>query len=337
MMNTCGNNIKTKAILWYSTTFILVFAMVCLGGATRLTHAGLSIVEWKPITGIIPPFHHQDWLAEFLKYQTSPEFKLVNADMLLTDFKFIYWMEFCHRLLGRLIGLFFIVPLIFLWRQLLPWMKKLSLTILALGALQGAMGWYMVKSGLKDIPAVSHFRLTAHLFLAFILLGCLSIGILKVKGIKSAVHPKANLIRITSIMITLTILYGGFVAGLKAGLIYNTFPLMGGQLIPSEFLRESPLWINFFTNHATVQWIHRTLALLSCFHVFLFYIKDKGFYATVWLSIVTLQVILGIATLIHQVPIWLGVVHQGVGALLFSWSVVMIYKYTIDSKVRDAS
>ncbi len=337
MTNTCGNNIKTQIIWWYGITFSLVFAMICLGGATRLTHAGLSIVEWKPIAGIIPPLNHQDWLAEFLKYQTSPEFKLINTDMILSDFKFIYWMEFCHRLLGRLMGLFFIVPLVFLWRQLLPCVKKMSLTILMLGALQGVMGWYMVKSGLKDIPAVSPYRLTAHLFLAFILLGYLSIGILRVGGIKRVAHPKAKLIHITALMITLTIFYGGLVAGLKAGLIYNTFPLMGGQLIPGEFLSESPFWLNFFTNHATVQWMHRTLALLSCFHVFLFYIKDNGFYATAWLSIAILQVILGIATLIHQVPIGLGVLHQGVGALLFSWSVVMIYKYKTDSKVRNAS
>jgi cytochrome c oxidase assembly protein subunit 15 len=132
-------------------------------------------------------------------------------------------------------------------------------------------------------------------------------------------------------------MYGGFVAGLKAGLIYNTFPLMGGQLIPGELLSEQPFWINFFTNHATVQWMHRILALLSCFHVLLFYVKDKGMYATIWLSLVILQVILGIATLVHQVPITLGVIHQCVGALLFSWSVVMMYKYKTDCKVQHAN
>jgi cytochrome c oxidase assembly protein subunit 15 len=307
--------------------------MVCLGGLTRLTHSGLSIVEWKPLVGIIPPLNHQDWLVEFSKYQASPEFKLVSTDMILSEFKFIYWMEFCHRLLGRLIGLFFIIPCALLWRQLPVFFKKLSFGVVFLGAIQGVMGWYMVKSGLKDLPMVSPYRLTTHLFLAFILLGCLSVGILKAQAIKRVPHPKEKLIRITSILITLTIMYGGFVAGLKAGLIYNTFPLMGGQLIPGELLSEKPFWINFLTNHATVQWMHRILALLSCFHVLLFYLKDKGFYATIWLSLVILQLILGIATLIHQVPIILGVMHQCIGALLFSWSVVMIYKYTKDCKV----
>ena len=207
MTGTLDNNIQTKIIWWYGLTFILVFAMICLGGATRLTHSGLSIVEWKPIAGIVPPLNHEEWIIEFSKYQASPEFKLVNADIILSDFKFIYWMEFCHRLLGRLMGLFFIVPLVFLWRQLKPCVKKMSLAILALGALQGVMGWYMVKSGLKDIPAVSPYRLTAHLFLAFILLGCLTIGSLKVRGIKRAEHPKAKLIRITSVLIILTIMY----------------------------------------------------------------------------------------------------------------------------------
>ena len=332
-----NKSLNAKIIWWYSATFILVFCMICLGGLTRLTHSGLSIVEWKPLVGIIPPLNHQDWLAEFLKYQASPEFKLVSTDMVLSDFKFIYWMEFCHRLLGRLIGLFFIIPFAFLWRRLPLFFKTLSCGVLFLGVFQGVMGWYMVKSGLKDIPTVSPVRLTAHLFLAFMLLGCLSIGILKASMIKRAPHPKAKLIHITSVLITLTILYGGFVAGLKAGLIYNTFPLMGGQLIPGEFLSEKPLWINFFRNHATVQWMHRILALLSCFHVLLFYVKDKGFDATIWLSLIILQVILGIATLVHQVPIALGVIHQCIGALLFSWSVVMIYKYKIDCKVQHAS
>lgn len=333
MLVTKKKSLNAQIIWWYSATFVLVFCMVCLGGLTRLTHSGLSIVEWKPLVGIIPPLSHQDWLLEFSKYQTSPEFKLISTDMVLSEFKFIYWMEFCHRLLGRLIGLFFIVPFFFFLRRLPLFFKQLSFSILFLGAFQGVMGWYMVKSGLKDIPAVSPYRLTAHLFLAFMLLGGLSIGILKASMIKRVPHPKGKLIRVTSILITLTIMYGGFVAGLKAGLIYNTFPLMGGQLIPGEFLSESPFWINFFTNHATVQWVHRMLALLSCFHVLLFYLKDKGFYATIWLILVILQVILGIATLVHQVPIALGVIHQCIGALLFSWSVVMIYKYKTDCKV----
>lgn len=316
-----------RILLWYGGTFFLVFCMICLGGLTRLTQSGLSIVEWKPITGILPPLNTQAWLGEFAKYQTSPEYLTINYGMSLHDFKFIYLMEYAHRLLGRLIGLVFLIPLIAFWGKLPRFYKKLSIKILIVGALQGIMGWYMVKSGLKDIPHVSPFRLTAHLCLALFILALLIKGILNTLNISSVPHPKKKLVRIAAGFIFLTIIYGGFVAGHKAGLIYNTYPLMGREWIPGEWLDITPLWHNFLINAATVQWMHRLLALLSLIHVILFYVKDKGFHASLWLGLIMTQFALGILTLIYQVPVVMGVIHQGMGALLFSWTMVMIYTY----------
>ncbi|MDP2193130.1 MAG: COX15/CtaA family protein, partial [Alphaproteobacteria bacterium] len=169
--------------------------------------------------------------------------------------------------------------------------------------------------------------LTAHLCLALFILALLIKGILNALNSASVPHPKAKLVRITAGFIFLTIIYGGFVAGHKAGLIYNTYPLMGGDLVPCEWLDLSPLWHNFVMNPATVQWMHRLLALFSLIHVLLFYMKDRGFHAGLWLGLITVQFLLGILTLIYRVPVVLGVMHQGMGALLFSWTMVMIYTY----------
>lgn len=316
-----------KTIFWFAATLFLVWCMVMLGGATRLTHAGLSITEWKPITGAIPPLSEIDWLQEFHKYQLTPEFKLINSAMVLGDFKFIYLMEYFHRLLGRLMGIVFLIPLLFLWKQLPKNLQKLSVSVLVLGALQGLMGWYMVKSGLKNDPFVSPYRLTAHLFLALALMGMLTYGLAQTLNIKRQSHPKIRLFYITIGFVIATIFYGGLVAGHKAGLIYNTFPLMNGMVIPGEFLQYSPWWTNFLSNHATIQWMHRTLAIITFIHVILFHLKDKTKASSVWLILVSIQFVLGIATLVHNVPVVLGVLHQGMGALLFSWSIFMVCLY----------
>jgi cytochrome c oxidase assembly protein subunit 15 len=310
-----------KVLYWYAITFLLVWLMVIVGGLTRLTHSGLSIVEWKPITGIIPPLSLNDWVHEFQKYQQSPEFLKINTSMTIDEFKCIYWMEFFHRFLARIMGLFFIVPLIFLWRRCDPFIKRQSLMILSLGALQGFMGWYMVKSGLVNEPMVSPYRLTMHLSLAFILMGFLVRGMQYVKKTPTIYTKDSRLLKMTLIFIVLTILYGGLVAGNKAGLIYNTFPLMDGAIIPSEFLDHKPFWINFFNNHATIQWMHRFFAISSFIHVILFYVKNKNKATFLWILLLSLQFILGILTLLYQVPINLGTIHQGLGALLFSYSV----------------
>lgn len=317
---------------WYFITFILIWLMVMLGGATRLTHSGLSIVEWNPITGIIPPLTHHDWLAEFSKYQKTPEFIKVNREMSLETFKFIYGMEYAHRLLGRLIGLFFLLPLIFLWKNLNSAFRKRSLFILFLGGIQGFLGWYMVKSGLSKEPTVSHYRLTLHLSMAFILMGFLVKWMTPLKTHIVIYTKKMNLLYLAFAFVTITIIYGGLVAGLKAGVIYNTFPLMNGKIIPDEFLFYIPIWKNFLDNQATVQWIHRTFALLALLHIFLFLLKQKNFYTKIWFGFLIFQVTMGIITLLHQVPVMLGTLHQGIGALVFSWSVVVL---TIHKKEKN--
>lgn len=311
--------------------------MVMLGGATRLTHAGLSIVEWKPITGIIPPLNMNHWLMEFQKYQKTPEFIQINSAMTLSDFQFIYWMEYAHRLLGRIIGLCFFLPLIFLWKTLSSFLRQRSIMILLLIGLQGFLGWYMVKSGLVQEPSVSHYRLTIHLITAFILMGLLINTILPFITNEEKYTKKMHLAKLSFAFICLTIIYGGFVAGLKAGLIYNTFPLMGGQWIPSEFFHLSPFYKNFVQNHATVQWLHRVFGLLSLLHVFLFYRYEKNIYTKIWFGLLCTQVIIGIVTLVHHVSVLLGTLHQGIGALVFSWSIVILTIYKKEEHVLSAS
>lgn len=349
MTSTQNLNPPSKAIfVWLMGTCFLIWLMIMLGGATRLTHSGLSIVEWKPLVGAIPPLSELAWLAEFDKYKQFPEFQLVNFDMTLTEFKFIYFMEYAHRLLGRLIGLFFFIPLIYFWvrNQFSSSQKKQFIFVTLLGMAQGAMGWYMVKSGLVKDPTVSPYRLTAHLLLALMLFGVLFWASLNAffnrhkNDISSSYEtgeiPKkiTPLLHISATFILLTITYGGFVAGLKAGKIYNTYPLMEGQFIPSEWNFMTPLYLNFMENAATVQWMHRTLAIVTLIIVLTTMISilqapesSKRFKKAAFLGILTLtaQVILGITTLLYEVPVLLGTLHQGVGVLVLMAILYVMY------------
>jgi cytochrome c oxidase assembly protein subunit 15 len=327
-------------ILWLLSTCFLIWLMIMVGGATRLTHAGLSIVEWKPITGIIPPLNHQQWLEAFESYQQFPEYKLVNQGMSLGDFQFIYFMEYIHRLLGRLMGLWFMIPLFVFWarHQLSPMLKKRALIALLLGLSQGFMGWYMVKSGLVKDPAVSHYRLTIHLVLAIALYALLfwtALDIMRPQIKASQPEPSiiGRLSLISCVGITLTILYGGLVAGLKAGLIYNTFPLMEGQFLPGEWAFYHPLWINFFENAALVQWMHRWIAMSTV--ILVLYTAWKTYTVTPNLStkqtallfagFSLLQLNLGILTLLAHVPVSLGTLHQGTAVALLSVGLYLCY------------
>ncbi len=321
-------------ILWLFSTCFLIWLMVMVGGATRLTHAGLSIVEWKPITGIIPPLNQAQWLEAFESYKKFPEYKLINQGMSLSSFQFIYFMEYIHRLLGRFMGLWFMAPLIFFWAQgrLSSPLKKRSLLALFLGLGQGILGWYMVKSGLVKDPAVSHYRLTAHLTLAIALYGLLFWTALEITRppLKELLKPEPPLIRrlslLSCIAISLTILYGGLVAGLKAGLIYNTFPLMEGQFLPDEWAFYHPLWLNFFENAALVQWIHRWLAISTI--IFVLFTswtiwnqssqKHTRTMAFIFAAAALTQATLGILTLLFHVPISLGTLHQGTAVVVLS-------------------
>jgi cytochrome c oxidase assembly protein subunit 15 len=320
---------------WLLGCCALVFAMIVVGGATRLTHSGLSIVEWQPIAGALPPLTDAQWQDAFVKYQQTPEFTQVNHAMDIAAFKGIFWWEYFHRLLGRAIGVAFVVPLAwFAARRSLPPRLGLPLaTIFALGGLQGAMGWYMVKSGLVDDPHVSHFRLTAHLGLALAILAAMFWIALSLLRPSPRRYPRARGLARASIFVAVLVfvmaLTGGLVAGLRAGSAYNTFPLMNGHVVPPEILMLAPWYDNFAYNIATVQFDHRLLAWALAIVVPLFWWRIRSrpalpagarLGANVLLGALALQVSLGIATLLLHVPVLLGVLHQAGAVLLFTAS-----------------
>ena len=315
--------------LWLFVVASMVFVMVVLGGVTRLTHSGLSMVEWHPITGWLPPFNDTEWERIFKKYQFFPEFLVVNNQMTMSEFKGIFWLEFLHRLWGRLIGVAFFLPFVFFiikgWvrgAQILP-----LLVLFVLGGLQGGMGWFMVKSGLVDRPDVSQYRLAVHLILALIIYASLIWYGLNYWGMQQRTKIELLKLRNFSVafvaLIFVTAFSGALVAGLDAGLSYNTFPLMDGHLIPDGLFEQTPFYINFFENRMTVQYDHRVLAILTLFGAsYFFFIARK--YATLECYIrpiiylfaaVCGQAILGVSTLLLVVPVYLGALHQA-GALV---------------------
>jgi cytochrome c oxidase assembly protein subunit 15 len=318
---------------WLLVCCAMVFATLVVGGVTRLTHSGLSIVEWQPLLGAVPPLSPADWTELFAKYQQSPEFRLVNSDMTLDGFKFIFWWEWTHRLLGRSIGLVFFLPfLAFVALRRLPsgLMPKL-LAFFLLGGLQGAMGWYMVKSGLVDDPRVSQYRLAAHLGLAFLIFGLMLWTALGLLQRRSAVLPDTTRgVRrfgaATALLVFVMVLSGALVAGLHAGLVYNTFPLMLGYVLPPDMWVLDPWWMNFFANLATVQFDHRLIAWSLMFLVPLLWWRVRlrsakhapRRAANVMLAILGLQVTLGISTLLQAVPVPLAAAHQAGAMLLFA-------------------
>ncbi len=300
--------------------------MIIVGGATRLTHSGLSMAEWKPLT-LLPPITQQMWEKEFNTYQQTPEYKYVNKDISLNEFKSIYWWEYGHRLLGKLTGLLILLPLIFLFKDIPAWLRKRLVTIFALGGTQGIIGWWMVKSGLKADPTVSHFRLCVHLVMAFIILSMLLRSLWKLEG-KSFKRIQIKDI-VLLMLIGLTIIYGAYVAGLKAGLIYNTFPLMEGQLIPAEWNFHHPLWTNFINNPATVQWIHRLLAFTAVSYSLILWIKYGSTYKISTLFLI-IQAVLGISTLLLHVPLMIALLHQAWAMIVWLVSLRTIWIKEID-------
>ncbi len=326
---------QRRVAAWLFVCCALVFAMVVVGGVTRLTHSGLSIVEWQPIVGTLPPLDEAQWQETFAKYQLTPEYRKVNAGMSLAEFKGIFWWEYFHRLLGRAIGVVFFVPLVwFVARREIPreFTWKLA-TIFALGAAQGALGWYMVKSGLVDDPRVSQFRLTAHLALAFAILGAmLWIGLSLVYPQRADLHTRpqrrarARSFALAALVFVM-VLTGGFVAGIRAGFAYNTFPLMNGAVVPPEILVLEPAWRNFFYNMATVQFDHRAIAWLLALLVPWFWWtlrRTRGLPprarigGDLLLVLVAVQIALGISTLLLVVPVPLAAAHQAGAVLVFA-------------------
>ena len=316
----------------------MIFAMVVIGGITRLTWSGLSITEWQPVTGIVPPLSAADWQAEFAKYQQTAQYKLLNAGMSLADFKMIFLWEYVHRLWGRLIGFVYALPfLYFLVRGRIPRRLAWPLAgIFALGGAQGALGWYMVESGLADRIEVSQYRLTAHLALALVIYAATlwtALGLLETP-IGAAPRLLRRGAEIVLGFVGLTITAGGFVAGLNAGLIYNTFPLMDGNFIPAGYAQLSPFIHNWFENVAAVQFDHRLLAMTTVASVIALWVagvraalpRAARLALHVLLAVALLQLLLGISTLLLVVPIPLAAAHQAGAVLLLTAAIILRHR-----------
>jgi cytochrome c oxidase assembly protein subunit 15 len=320
---------------WLLVCCALVFALIVVGGVTRLTHSGLSITEWQPIVGTLPPLSESQWNDALAKYQVTPEYLQVNRGMSMNAFKGIFWVEYVHRLLGRLVGFAFIVPLLwFTARGKLPSSPGLVLMlfgIFLLGAAQGALGWYMVQSGLVDDPRVSQLRLTAHLGLALLIFAAMfwtALTLLRPAG--AAATRTTPLFRgavSLAALIFVMALSGGLVAGIRAGFAYNTFPLMNGHVVPPEIMQISPWYMNFVNNMATVQFDHRLLAWTLLVLVPIWWWRVRAtpevpararLAAHLLLAMLLAQVSLGISTLVLVVPLPLAALHQAGAVLLFA-------------------
>jgi cytochrome c oxidase assembly protein subunit 15 len=328
-------NPQRSLALWLFGCAGLVFLMVIIGAITRLTESGLSITEWRPLIGAIPPLSAQDWQDVFALYQQTPEFQKKNFWMDIDDFKLIFFWEWLHRFMGRIIGLAYGLPLLWFWvKGLIPRGYKLKLFgLLLLGGAQGFMGWFMVQSGLVDIPAVSHYRLAAHLGLAFVIF-CLLIWLgLSIAGSKRAPSPALFWHSVAVLgLVVITILWGAFTAGLDAGLLYNEYPLMGGGIAPPDLLFQQPAWINFFENPSAVQFTHRWLAALSVLGLLSLWLHGwragKAFAALHGLgTMAIIQFSLGVATLLSGVNIIIAAAHQA-GALIVLLLLVMVLHRT---------
>ncbi len=321
--------------LWLYSVALVVFALVLVGGATRLTESGLSITVWKPIHGVIPPLSAAEWQEEFELYKKIPQYEQINLGMTLDGFKTIYWWEWSHRLLARLVGVVFAVPLAVFWLsgRLEPFLKPRLVGLLCLGGLQGAIGWWMVASGLVDRTEVSQYRLATHLTIACIIFAAtlwVARGLVPRAAVERAPATSRRLALGLVVLALVQIYLGGLVAGLRAGLIYNTWPLMDGALVPSGLLSIEPVWRNFFESHLTVQFVHRCGAYLlltvSVVHALLLWraaprTREAG-GAMILAFAVLAQAAIGIATLLMVVPIDLALMHQAGGLIVLATAVI---------------
>lgn len=332
--------------LWLIAVAALVFAMVLVGGATRLTESGLSIVEWKPVTGTLPPLSDAAWQAEFDKYKAIPQYQMLNRDMTLAGFKTIYWWEWAHRLLGRVIGVVFLAPLLwFLWRGWIePPLRSRLWVIFGLGALQGAVGWWMVASGLSDRVDVSQYRLATHLVLACLIYVAIVWTAVRLGPAPAAEAPsriRGGAVALL-VLVFLQLYLGALVAGLDAGLTYNTWPLIDGQFIPSgaDLFPHLPWWRNLFENRLTVQFEHRIIAyalwLCAVLHAADVTRTSRGPVfagALVLAAAVTVQAVLGIVTLLNVAPIGLALAHQAMAMVVLTAAVLHAARLAVREKV----
>ncbi len=318
---------------WLIVVAALVVCTLMVGGATRLTESGLSIVEWKPVTGTIPPLTDAEWSRQFEAYKTIPQYREMNRGMSLSEFKTIFWWEWGHRLLGRLIGAVFLLPFLwFLWRGFLsPGLQRRLWIIFVLGGLQGAVGWWMVSSGLTERVSVSQYRLATHFMLALFIFSAV-VWLLRRHiqgGVPSVAPLRVKVVgRILLVLVFLQLYFGALVAGLRAGRVFNTWPLIDGAFIPSSarLFFEQPWWRNFFDNTLTVQFSHRmiayTLVVVAAVHA-IDAVRSRTSPAIVsgalWIvAAMLVQVAIGILTLLNQVPIDLGLAHQAVAIVILT-------------------
>ncbi|MDA0272110.1 MAG: COX15/CtaA family protein [Proteobacteria bacterium] len=328
-MNADNRNL----VVWLSCVCAVIFVMIAVGGVTRLTQSGLSMVDWRPIMGAIPPLTLTQWEQAFDAYKQYPEYQKLNHGMSLEEFKSIFYWEFGHRLLGRVIGIIYFIPFVIflaLGRIEKKWQPQLIIAFV-LGGLQGLMGWYMVKSGLVDVPYVSHFRLAAHLLLAILILAFLFWLILDLMDVKRRGVP-GGLRRLSVIMLVvlaLQLLLGAFTAGLDAGYGFNTYPLMHGQWLADAALMMEPFWLNFFENGVMIQFMHRWVGALLLIGVvgLAFSAARNGLLlpAIVLVVVTATQFGIGVATLMLRVPVVLGSLHQAVACLMVLALVYLVY------------
>lgn len=331
---TRERDLRNRALLryWLYVVVLVLFALVLVGGATRLTNSGLSITEWKPIHGVVPPLTDAEWQEEFQSYQQIPQYAELNKGMSLEAFKSIYWWEWAHRFLARSVGAVFALPLLFFWvtgrveRGLGPRLVG----ILLLGGLQGAVGWWMVASGLADRIDVSQYRLATHLTLAaFIFTATMVVA----RGLAPHSEPAADrrtqhVAGVLVLLVLVQVYLGGLVAGLDAGLSYNTWPLMDGRIIPGDLLVLEPVWRNFFENPKAVQFIHRlgayTIFLVALWHLIASRRRKTGTTharrALVLFLLVLFQAAIGISTLLMQAPLHLALTHQGFALIVLGFA-----------------
>jgi cytochrome c oxidase assembly protein subunit 15 len=314
--------------IWLYAITVLIVAMIIVGGATRLTDSGLSITEWQPIHGAIPPLNAAEWQEEFAKYQQIPEYELVNQGMTLAEFKTIFWWEWGHRFLGRFIGVAFFLPLVWFWatgrigRSLAPQLAG----IFVLGGLQGAIGWWMVASGLSERVDVSQYRLAVHLTLAF---GILALVVWVARGLKPRPwreSPGAGLATLLLVLLFVQVFLGGLVAGLDAGLVANTWPTMDGELIPDGLSVAEPWWRNIFDNPVTAQFDHRMMAYLILVVALVHAVRARGTEAAggalVLFLVLVAQAAIGIAAVVLEMPLHVALFHQFGGAVAM-WAAVV--------------
>lgn len=333
---------RRRVRLWLWSIAAMTFAVVVIGGITRLTHSGLSIVEWRPLMGVVPPLTDTQWTQTFDRYQQFPEYQVLRPRMTLAEFKYIFFWEYLHRLAARAIGAVFLIPFILFWRAgYFPRPLVLrALALFGLGAAQGTVGWLMVKSGLVDRPSVSHYRLALHFAVAVTIFG-FSVWLARELAIRS---PRVELrpgdrrsirrwLVILGVILAAQIVWGAFVAGMKAGWLFSTFPLMAGRLVPPGWLALDPVILNFVQNPATVQWVHRLLgtALLVSACVF---VRRLGAVApdrttrrlgVTLLRLIALQYLLGVLTLVYFVPVPLAAVHQALALAIVAVWVISVH------------